>query len=245
VIQKVYKGYHARKHVLPGLRLERENKRLEGDAREKEKEEAAVIIQRVHSGHRMRATALPELHVDKQGEEAKQAEAETEEAGEISPPVDDPEGRVFYTCPSCTKRLRLKNKHRGKRLRCPACQDVVSIPADLATTDEAKAEPDGRSSDAASQVRAQPPLTLDNAEAYLDEVACLVSVCAECGAGHTPKGKPLKVCKRCFSAGYCRSSCYKTHSAAVHKFVCMPLRERREEALRLVAEVRSSREAEQ
>ena len=59
---------------------------------------------------------------------------------------------MTISCPSCKKALRIGEENQGKKMRCPACQQVFKAP----TLDEPAGDPDERE-DADERRKPEPP----------------------------------------------------------------------------------------
>src|SRR4051812_10676226 len=58
---------------------------------------------------------------------------------------------LSVTCPSCDKKLQVKDELAGRKVKCPGCQTVVAVPAAKVKTAPRKAEDNERVSPAPSK----------------------------------------------------------------------------------------------
>jgi DNA-directed RNA polymerase subunit RPC12/RpoP len=140
------------------LRTKEGESAQERAARKKEKKKKKILLKQQQQSQSQQHAGLPGALVPvKEPEEAQQEqksathardasagvlkqkkknqEAKGENvaaAAEVNTPAfvrTDPEdGKFKMRCPSCSKQVKLKNKHRGKRLACPQCQTKLKVP---------------------------------------------------------------------------------------------------------------------
>jgi hypothetical protein len=48
---------------------------------------------------------------------------------------------IHITCQHCSRDIRVADEHAGKRIRCPGCKEVLTLPAAAAAPQPAKAAP--------------------------------------------------------------------------------------------------------
>ncbi len=48
---------------------------------------------------------------------------------------------IQFQCPHCTKEIRAADEHIGKKIRCPKCREVLTVPGDTAVKPAAPSKP--------------------------------------------------------------------------------------------------------
>jgi ribosomal protein S27E len=48
---------------------------------------------------------------------------------------------IHITCQHCSRDIRVADEHAGKRIRCPGCKEVLTLPASASAPQPAKAAP--------------------------------------------------------------------------------------------------------